>query len=126
MRLYYVLPTAALICLLGIPSQTLRGYASCVSGARFQKMLPPNNRNTVDIVGSNLKQGAKASDVQSFGIDAAGKNGPIHDARSTKNCSGTQCTATIMDLASWEQVMVQMRCGDGSWSGWVEVDKTLQ
>ena len=96
---------------------------SCVTGTRFQNTLPPNNRSFVDISGHNLKQSAQAADVQSFGTDAANHSGPIHQARSTKNCSGTQCTGELVDLASWDTVSVRMRCGDGQWSGWVEVEK---
>jgi hypothetical protein len=96
---------------------------SCVQGARFQNTVPPNNRNIVDISGANLKQSAAPADVESFGTDAAGNSGPIRAAQATKNCSGTQCTAVIRDLAAWDTVSVRMRCGDGQWSGWVEVDK---
>ena len=96
---------------------------SCLSGARFQNTIPLNNRKTVDISGNNLKQSAKAVDVQSFGTDAAGHNGDIHPAQSTQNCSGTHCTATLVDGANWDTVSVRMLCGDGQWSGWVQVEK---
>ncbi len=96
---------------------------SCVAGARFQNTMPPNNRKTVDISGGNLKTSAKAEDVQSFGTDDAGHNGPIHAAQSTQHCSGTQCTAVLLDGANWDSVSVQMRCADGQWSGWVQVQK---
>lgn len=109
--------------LLGFSTLALAADGSCVVSARFQNTLPPGNRNTVDISGSNLKLSPAASDVESFGTDASGNNGKIHSAQSIKNCSGTQCTAVIRDLASWDTVSVHMRCGDGTWSGWVVVQK---
>lgn len=96
---------------------------SCITGARFQNTMPPNNRKTVDISGSNLKQSAGPADVQSFGTDAADHSGDIHSAQSTKNCSAGQCTAVLVDGANWDTVSVRMLCGDGQWSGWIQVEK---
>src|SRR5262249_52901766 len=117
---------ASLACLF-IPTP-IGADTACIARAQFQKSLPPANRKTADIfgvMGSNLKIGAQAADVHSYGVDAAGKQGKTRDASSTRSCTGSQCTAVLMDGANWERVMVQMKCNDGMWSNWTEVDKSM-
>jgi len=102
--------------------------ADCASGAEFFGPPPPNNRHDVRISakmgGGTLKVHCSKDDVESKGVDASGKETPSKPAKSIiESNTGLQCEATLQHLANWEKVLVRIRCGDGSWSNWVEAKK---
>jgi len=72
-------------------------------------------------MGGSLKIGCKVEDIESKGVDEAGQESPAKTAKSIINSNtGIQCEATLNHLANWDKVLVRIRCGDGTWSNWIE------
>src|SRR5258708_5501873 len=96
---------------------------SCATSAAYYGGPPPNNRNHVRIMGSNLKQNCQNADVETKGEDDAGNQTSPQPARSILMSTGTQCEAVVAPMANYPITYVRIRCADGSFSDWIVVDK---
>ncbi len=99
-----------------------KNAGSCATAASFTSTMPPASRQRVLISGTNLSA-TSTSDVESLGKDAAGKETEILPAREIKNCTAVQCTARIDHGPDYQKSFVRIKCENGTFSGWLEVQK---
>lgn len=94
-----------------------------ITKAEYYGSGAPANRKQVRIYGSNLKLDCTSDDVESKGVDEAGKESPVKKATHIISSRGIQCEAAIAHLAAWEKTLVRIKCNDNSWSNWQAVAK---